>query len=253
MTTEPILRWSVWGDDEQVRAMLSHSIGTFRRYFGSSVRYLVFADDPAAVRRWLRVPAEVREAAVARPRFDSVECTWRKWWPACRVDPAATELYVDADVFLLDEPVEIRDFLFGRDRRSFLCTEESFDRAFYGNFARSVDPALPYLNAGLVGQRAGHDLTAALGEAYDWWRREVPADAVDYHDEQGAVARALESHLRAGDVALLPRERHRVICPLNEATDGASIEGLVLLHATYPHRPAFWKYYDVISTISGVP
>jgi hypothetical protein len=247
-----LFRWSIWGDVTHVATMLSHSIGTFRHFFGDRSRYVVVADDPRAVERSLRVPAEVIDVREhAERHFDDPASTWRKWSPTCRLDPDSTEFYVDADVFLLAEPVEIWEFCARPQAWRFLCTTEPFGTGFYGNFAAHVDPTLPLVNAGFIGQQPRTDLTADLKEQYDWWRRHVSSDAVQYHDEQGAVRKALEPHLKADQVALLGSDRYRVVCPLNEPPV-VSLEGVVLLHATFPHRPAFWQFHDEIAAVSGV-
>jgi hypothetical protein len=245
-----ILRWSVWGNAEHVDIMLSHSIATFRRFFGEGWRYVVCAENRERVEASLLVPAEVIDVRQAE-RFSDPHSTWRKWRPAARLDPDVIEIYVDADMFLLDEPIEIQDFCDHPDEYRFLCTSEPFEVGYYGNFAAHVDPALPLVNAGLIGQQARADLTAALGEQYAWWRQNVPVEAADYHDEQGAVRKALETHLRNGEVAVLSSDRYRVVCPLNDPPV-TSLDGIVLLHATFPHRPAFWQFRREIAAVSGI-
>jgi hypothetical protein len=72
-----------------------------------------------------------------------------------------------------------------------------------------------------------------------------------FHDEQGAVIKALEPFIRDGRVMLLPNHRYAVVCPLNDPPV-TSVNGLVLLHATYPDHPAFWQFQQEITAVSGI-
>ena len=251
LSPEIILRWTIWHADSDLLTMLNHSIGTFQRFFGSKAQCVVVTDTPEIVSRALRVKADVmgfnREDAV----FDDDRSTWKKWCPRPRLSPGSIEIYVDADIFLLAEPREILDFCSNTNGAKYFCARESFAEGFYGNFVDRIDHTLPHINAGLLGQSAATDLTDDLLREYEWWHEQVEPGAVDYHDEQGAVRAALEPALHAGEVLLLPSERYRVVCPLT-SPPVESVEGLTLLHATFPHRPAFWKFLPEISAISGL-
>jgi hypothetical protein len=245
-------RWSVWGHDPDIETMLSHSVATFRRFFGQHALYLVFSAEPDRVRRTLRTLAEVIDLRLqARGTFDSPACTWRKWQPSCRLNTDRVEFYVDSDMFLLADPDEIWRFCTGEDRSDYICTVEPFARGYFGHFSDRIDESLPRINAGLVGQQKGADLTPRLTKQYLWWTQNVGPDRADYHDEQGAVRAALEDSLLQRRVTLLPSDRYTVACPLNDPPLDR-LDGVVLLHTTFPGRPAFWKFHREISHVSGL-
>ena len=70
-----------------------------------------------------------------------------------------------------------------------LASTESFPELRpYGNFSSRLDPSLPAINSGLIGQKAGFSIEPDLAEAYELWSHEVRNGGDLYHDEQGAVA-----------------------------------------------------------------
>jgi hypothetical protein len=251
--TPIVFRWSVWGGDPDILLMLSHSIATFRTFFGTSASYLVFAESVDVVSRSLRTSAEVLGGTGVEPsgRFEDPRSHWRKWWPAPRLFSQSVEFCVDADIFLLKEPSEVWSFCRDGADAGFLCALEPFDRGFYGNFASRIDQRLPLINAGFLGQHVGSDITTPLQQNYDWWRESIPKDDVQYHDEQGAVRLALESAMQQRRVRYLSKDRYRVVCPLNNPRV-ESLDGIVMLHATFPDRPAFRRFYREISVVSGI-
>src|SRR5436853_7712589 len=121
-----IFRWSVWNCSSEILLLLNHSIGTFQHFFQQEARYVVFTDKRAIVQAALRVPAEVFEYT-EWPAFTylDLEATWRKWAPVCRMDVNAVEFRIDADMFLLQDPVELRWFYSARNtEKEFLVTWE---------------------------------------------------------------------------------------------------------------------------------
>lgn len=245
-----LFRWTVWDTGPDAVHMLGHSVGTFRAFFGGSAEYVVFSDDAAALAPRLHGLARVLDLA---GRFGDERSTWRKWAPAARWRPDAVEIRVDADMFLLEEPAELVDFCFGVGPERFLAATEWLSAPWlYGAFARLVG-AHHQVNAGLVGQRPGADLSEPLELAYRAWRASVAAGReVQYHDEQGAVAYVLDPLIAAGDVVLLPADRYRIVCPLNDPPV-TSVSGLTLLHAAYPDHPAFHRFLPEIGRVSGLP
>lgn len=249
-----IFRWSVWNLNRDRMLLLNHSIGTFQHFFQDTARYIIFTDSREYVLNSLKVNAEVYQYdGYATQAYLDLEATWRKWAPMCRFDVNAVELRVDADMFLIADPTELRKFCSSDNYDiKFLTTLEEFHAPWpYGNFASQLGPHFVPINAGLIGQYKGADLSSDLADAYHWWRNNVPQEVIKYHDDQGAVAKALEPWIKQHKVMLLPPARYRVVCPLNDPPV-SSLDGLVLLHATYPEHPAFYQFIDQISKISGL-
>lgn len=249
-----IFRWASWNPTAESCFLLSHSIGSFRKFFGASAEYLVYADDVAFVRSHLLAEAQVREIAGPGPersRYDRDGATWRKWAPEPRTDIDSTEFRVDADIFLLKEPVELRDFL-AESTAHYLVSSEEFTALWpYGNFAAKLGQRFIPINAGFVGQAPGADLTALLDEELAWWENGINEGEIKYHDEQGAVAVIINRLAAQRSVAVLDPARYRVVCPLNEPPV-EDLSGLIMMHAAYPRHPAFWRFLPEIARISGV-
>jgi len=252
MTT--ILRWSVWGHcGPSYSTMLAHSVASFRHFFRDRVRYVVFAPQPDKLRHSIGKLAEVRPLhATSSSPFNEPHGTWQKWAPCPRLSKRATELRIDADMFLLREPLELYDFCFtNRGRWSYVVALEEFAAAWpYGNFVNRVRGAFPHINAGILGQYRGHDISRLLRNQQTWWRASVPRALRLYHDEQGAVRSALSMSSNAAKILFLPWKRYRVICPLNRRAISED-KDLVLLHATYPRHPAFRWLRGRIEEITG--
>jgi hypothetical protein len=254
---ELIFRWALWNAGPDSIRMLRHSIGTFRHFFGTDARYIVHTD---AVSELAAGPFEVAPIITADPRYyeqraidGRVHVPWLKWAPRMRLNPAATEIYVDSDVFLLAEPTELRGFVRGNGTDFLVTQEEKTDRLYYGNFAARLDEPITPINTGLLGQRPGADLSAEFDAAYRWWQTRVPPDEVSYFDEQGAVLWSLRHALADNRVTLLDPQRYRVVCDRN-TPPVETVDGLVALHATFgPVHPAYRRFLAEISAVSGVP
>jgi hypothetical protein len=248
-----IFRWSAWGSINI--SMLNHSIGTFLHFFESEARFIVFTDNPDRVIAGIKVPAEVYSyESVEHPTYlDTEVSTWRKWAPACRLDISATEIRVDADMFLLSEPTELKFFCSTENTtRKFLVTTEHFKGLWpYGNFGPQLPENFLPINAGLIGQYQGADLSMPLAKAYHWSKKNIPYAQAKFHDEQGAVAFALQPFVQREEVFLLSPERYRIISP-RDPVPPTLLDGIVMLHATYPTHPAFYQFIREISSISGL-
>ncbi len=245
-------RWAQWNPSADSVEMLSNSIGTFRHFFGDTPEYVVYADDPRFVAAHLRVDAAVRDMTVPGGEYLDPRATWMKWAPRFRHDSAAIEMRVDSDIFLVDEPVELRAFIAG-DGHDYVVTMEEFTELWvYGNFGPRLPPGFTPINAGFFGQRPAADLSEPMGAAYRWWTDHVRDDDVKYHDEQGALAFILQDLIANGRVLLLDPARYRVVCPLNDPPV-EHLGGIVGLHATYPEHPAYHRFRAEISRISGIP
>jgi hypothetical protein len=227
-------------------------MGTFRRYFGETPCYVVYTDRPDVLRQY--VPAEVELPSIGNPGdpfFDN-RANWKKWAFRFRHDPSATEFRIDTDIFLVNEPTELLDFAAGNEF-DYLVTTEDFEGAWpYGCFRERLPTGFLKINAGLVGQRAGHDLTAEMLAAYRWWCARAETHGTEYHDEQGAMANVLYPHWQQGRVQALDAHKYVVLCPRNDPPI-LSLDGIAAIHTTYPERPGYWKFRADIAASSGQP
>ncbi len=242
-----VFRWSIWGEEVILGCeVLAASLGSFRRSFGADARYVVCTDNPEAVAAWLRGAAEV--VPMHGPLHEiRAHTVWQKWAPAVRLLPDDVEIYVDIDVFVVGEPWELRDFCEGRSPCDFLAMSESLpDPALYGAFKERVPAGMPQINAGLVGQRAGADLTGDFNRELAWWREHVGFSGLGlFPDEQGAVAASLAPHHRAGRLGVLPAERYRIVSPRSNGTL-RELGGTALIHATQKGHPAMAWFREAI-------
>jgi hypothetical protein len=253
MRGDAVFRWAAWQPSRDLIFMLDFSVASFRHWFGEKHRYVVFTDDPGLLQSHRRTDYEIRLMDTRGAAFSDGRATWKKWAPVARLDRTRVEFRIDADIFLLVPSEELQRFCEGRSPYRFVSTQEEFSEAWpYGNFAaRLRDPRTP-INAGFIGQTAGADITADLDAAYRIWKNEVAEADIKYHDEQGAVAYALEPYIDAAEVMLLDPARYRVVCPLNKPPV-ESLAGVTLLHATYPDHPAFYRFLPELSLLTGLP
>lgn len=239
-----LFRWSIWGNKKYLIEPLSYSVGTFRRAFGDEARYVVCTDEPGEMKARLGEAIEI----VSFGRFDvgpfnvDARTTWRKWCPTPRIDPSCTEFYVDSDVFLVGDPIELRRFSSEARVPSYLAFREVPGCPHkIGRFAPRVWQGIPPINAGLLGQRRGVDITKELLAELRWWSEQVPAIERESHDEQGAVVAVLSRYHLIGDLELLPQDRYRIVSPASNP-DLRTLDGIVAVHATYPGHPAFHRF-----------
>jgi hypothetical protein len=248
-----LFRWSVWGDKRRMSEMLPYSVGTFRRAFGPEARYVVGTDEPAEIRPLFGEEVEViGHDAFGRSPFDiDSKPTWRKWCPAPRIAPACTEFYVDADVFLVGDPSELRAFHANRAGTGYLVMQEPPGARYWvGRFGPRILKGLPPVNTGFLGQRVGTDITSELTGELEWWLEHVPADRHLFHDDQGAVITVLaRSHL-IGQVKLLPHDTYRIV---NDRANAhlQNLEGIAVIHATKGHT-AFQRFHDEVARAASL-
>ena len=244
-------RWAQWNPSSDSVEMLSHSIGTFRHYFGDTPEYVVYADNPQFVAANLLIDADVLDMKVPGGEYLNPKATWMKWAPRFRHDPTAIEMRVDSDIFLVGEPNELHEFIAG-DGHDYAVTMEEFTELWvYGNFGPRLPTSFAPINAGFFGQGPAADLSDLMRAAYVWWAGHVRDEDVKYHDEQGALAFVLQDLITAGRVLLLDPTRYRVVCPLNDPPV-EDLGDIVCLHATYPEHPAYHRFRAEIAQISGV-
>lgn len=234
-----IFRWSIWGDIDSSKEMLRYSIKSFQHYFGDEAKYVVATDKPYK----LSDIEGIRILPFDSDDMFSVDsnATWRKWAPAARLDITQDEIYVDADVFMVSDPIEIHHFL-QNDQFDFGILGEHDPQPWqHGVMQDVVSPDTPFVNAGFFVQKSGHSIQKELEEQYNWWQSNVPLRERQKHDEQGAVAISLTEPYKQGRVHVFTQERFKLI-GVPEVDSFDNLEGLELFHATYPTHPAFHKF-----------
>jgi hypothetical protein len=240
MTEKVLFRWALWNPSPQAVEMLAASVGTFISFFGDSARYVVFTDDVAELRKYKGIKADILDASRSSSAFWDARSTWRKWSPSFRFDLDYTEIYVDSDVFLLRDPVELREFIDGSRFDYVVADEEFADSRPYGNFSTRISKGFVPINAGLLGQRRHYSLQADVMKEYSWWKNHIKTEQSQYHDEQGAIEFALQSHIDAGEVQILDYRKYRIVCPQNITV--IDLDDLVAMHATDHGHPAYHHY-----------
>jgi len=199
-STQVVFRWPLREPAHAFISMVSRSVGTFKHFFGSEAEYLICTDEPGLVSRELATAVTVVDAKAPGAEFHDSRETWMKWTPRVRYAPAATEFYVDSDIFLLSEPMELREFIAG-DGTDYLVTQEQFSETCLT--ARSACASkkswrpipLPRSKGRsrtfggrtgshrstprILGRRAGCDLTAQFRQQYRWWHDHLQTHEVD--------------------------------------------------------------------------
>jgi hypothetical protein len=252
----PILfRWSVWGDKRQLVETLPYSVGTFRRAFGDDAQYIVFTDEPHELKELLEDAADVRPYGDGEksPFNLDVKPTWRKWRPTPRIAPDCTEFYVDADVFLVADPVELRRFSADPSARSFVVFREAVGvSARVGRFGSRILEGMPPINTGFLGQKAGVDITRELLRELRWWHDSVPPEHQTFFDDQGAVVAVLARHYLIDQVELLCQDRYCIVSPTSNS-HLQNLDGVAAIHTTHPTHPAFHRFRDDIEGFIAGP
>jgi hypothetical protein len=237
-----VFRWSVWGQKQEIVEMLPYSIGTFHRAFGTDAQYIVCTDEVSEMKSILGDYVDVIPLFEGEGNVFDVKtaATWRKWCPRPRLRPENTEVYVDADVFLVGCPVELQRFSANPARTYLVMQEAAGSRHWVGRFGVRIWGNIPPVNIGLVGQRAGTDITADLLTELQWWLANVPVHERQYHDDQGAVVAILAREHILGRLELLPQERY---CIINHRHNShlTSLDGVTAVHATMGHS-AFRRF-----------
>jgi hypothetical protein len=245
-----LFRWSIWGEGvHRDGEMLRDSISSFRAVLGSKVDYLVSTDDPKAVKHTVGRLAEVSSYFHHwNPRFTSFDgvTPWAKWCPWPRLAFGEVEVYVDSDVFLLDRPDELLALCSPDSKVQYLAQQEVIPATWQrGFFSGSISPEVPFLNAGFFAQGPAADVSESLEGLYHRWIEGCSPNIRTSHDEQGALTKALESEFYCGRAAVLPTDRYTIISPRSNSHI-QSLDGLVLIHTTYPAHPAYHRFRDDI-------
>lgn len=237
----PLLRWSAWGQfDFQ---MLTDSINSFKYWFKDSADYLVCTDNPDLFKN---IKLNIIKIDENSPYF--IKGTlWNKWAPGPRLAVGQSELYIDSDIFCLNKPTELINFLNIPGKEIITLKENKHAWRYYGNFAEQLKPYPPLVNAGLVGQQSLMNITDELFKKLNWLKQNVPFEEwKNKADEQGAIACVCRKYRSV----FLPIEKYRLISA--SATPFTNtVEDLVLFHGTHSLKgyPAYNKFRKYISGI----
>lgn len=247
-----LFRWSLWGKDVACsKEMIADSVRSFRSIIGPHADYVVYTDAPRDVEHYLRSIADVfTYSSHTEPSF---ECftgpTWAKWCPSPRLSPGDLEVLVDTDVFLLSEPVEIFSLLEPFCNIRYLVLEEFEGEPWQrGCFAETIPTNVPFINAGLFAQGPTADISQSLQAQYDWWIAKKDLLGETFHDEQGALTKALVPDFESGHADVLPKDRYAIISPRSNRGI-RSLKGLSLFHATHPGHPAYHQFKYELKSI----
>lgn len=246
-----IFRWSVWGDyiSKNIE-LLRCSVLSFKKQFGSRHQYVIYTDNAGLVSKLVNISVEVRRFPSEKiSRFcTAFKATWLKWCPSPRLDIAQDEFYVDSDVFLLKYPKEI-DLFLSNPKMKFAVLDEFFGQPWqHGAMHKRASSYTPFINAGFFIQKAGYDISNDLVKEFEWWRKNVHFKEQTHHDEQGALATALTNYLMNDELLILPKKKYLQISKTSNP-DIEKLDNVVLLHATYPDHPAFYKFKPVLDKI----
>lgn len=243
-----LLRWSVWGPLVlETIPMLRDSILSFRKYFGPGAEYIVFTDRPHVVGPELATLATVmpyESAPLCSYDWEGVT-PWRKWAPTARWAPGRPEILIDSDVFCVGVPTELLNFCAAKGDAVCTLRETMPEWWCYGAFRAALEPTLPKINAGLVAQQSDANIHADLEALYRRWRSSVSSEQRTQHDEQGAIAVILREAERNGRAVALPLHRYLLLSPRSNAHI-KSLDGLAMIHATYPDHPYYHLFRDII-------
>lgn len=241
-----LFRWSVWGDVDSHKEMLRYSVRSFKHYFGTDHEYVVATEQPHRF-------GDVDGVSILPFDYDDMFCldskpTWKKWSPTARIDITQDEVYVDADVFMVGDPIEMNSF-FQNDQVAFGIMGEHTPQPWqHGAMRKFATPETPFVNAGLFVQKAGHSIEDELVNQYRIWEKNVSSSEMGHHDEQGCLAIALTEPYRQGKVHVFTQERFKIV-GVPEVDSIHTLDGLEVIHAAYPSHPAFYKFKNNLPTI----
>ena len=240
-----ILRWTIWGDKEKTIELLTYSILGFRKFFGKEHRYVVCTDNKKGL--------HIQGVEIIEFKKDDLFninslATWKKWSPTPRIDINEHEFYIDSDVFLVNNPKEIFDFLNDKKYKFAILDEYKGQSWQHGAMSEKANKHVPFVNAGLFIQKAGHDITQDLLTEFEWWEEHIREEDVKHHDEQGALAIALAAYNVNNQLYILPKDAY-VLIGENENLEIENLKDIILFHAVYPNHPAFYKFKDRLDEI----
>lgn len=242
-----VFRWTIWGDKENTKELLRYSVLSFQKFFGKEHRYIIITDNKNSLSGLITDVEIIEFKQNDLFNIDSV-ATWKKWCPSPRISINEHEFYVDSDVFLVNYPTEILDFL-NNEKYKFAILDEFKGQSWqHGSMCKKATDQTPYVNAGLFIQKSSFDITQDLFEEFDWWNKNITKDEVKHHDEQGSLAIALTKYHMNNEILILPKDQYLLIGE-NENIDIDSLENVKLFHAVYPTHPAFHKFKNDLDRI----
>src|SRR3990167_7360738 len=192
-----IFRWTLWGENKNLD-MLKYSTDSFIVCFGEKHRYILHTDNAKEIDISFIGNLEIYNFNESENNIFNIEskATWKKWYPKPRIDIKQTEVYVDSDVFMVEYPKELDEFI-KNEKYKFAIMDEFNGQAWqHGVMQRKNVGDAPFVNAGLFIQKAGFDITE---------------DEQTHHDEQGALAIALTKYNNKGELFILPKEKYPLI------------------------------------------
>ena len=250
-TKQMIFRWTIWGEHKLKNLeLLRYSILSFKHQFGGNHEYFVYTDSVDSLTDEIKNIANVVDFNADTESEYNVKskATWMKWCPRAKLDLNKTEIYVDSDVFLLRYPKEIIDFI-SNPTQKFAIMDEFFGQPWqHGAMQRKASGDTPFVNAGLFIQKTGYSISTDLLNEFNWWKQNIHENEQTHHDEQGALAIALTSYLKNGELYILPKDKYMLIGP-NENKNIESLDNITMFHAVYPDHPAFYKFRGVLDKI----
>jgi hypothetical protein len=244
-----IFRWTLWGKDKNLD-MLKYSVDSFIACFGKSHRYILYTDNVKEIDISFIGDLEIYNFNESKNNIFNIEskATWKKWYPKPRIDIEQTEVYIDSDVFMVEYPKELDQFI-KNEKYKFAIMDEFNGQAWqHGAMEKKNVKDAPFVNAGLFIQKAGFDITEDLLTEYKWWKNNVSQDEQTHHDEQGALAIALTKYNKRGELFILPKDKYPLISD-HENKDLDTLDEIVVFHATWPEHPAFYRFKDYLNKI----
>lgn len=243
-----IFRWSIWGNKLKDNIeLLSYSILSFKKQFGSSHQYIVYTDNYIFVSKNVPIDTVVKEFPLnIKSKFCiTSKATWKKWCPSPRLDISQVEFFIDLDVFLLKYPREIDIFLSDKKMKFAIMDEYCGQPYQHGAMQKKTSEETPFVNAGFFVQKAGFDISVDLINEFDWWQQNIEQDEQTHHDEQGGLAIALTKYFINNELYILPKTKYMIISETSNAKT-EDISDITLFHATYPTHPAFYKFKNYL-------
>lgn len=189
-------RWSIWNEDEIRLAMLKRSIESFRKYMPDA-NFIITAFDPDQVIDYGIKVDEIfsnKGGLFDINVYDAYQfgfALFRKFAP----NPKMTnddEIFCDIDVFCINEPKSIYNFLQSSKDAMIQCRSEGNldNRRGFGTWASKIHPKVPPCCSGFIGMKPNYDFTDKLvSTLYE------AIESNNFFQEQGAVIKAMEDDI----------------------------------------------------------
>ncbi len=206
------LRWFSWNENDIIIEMLNRSIGSFQKFLSTDkFRYVITAENIDYLKSNLIVKVD-EIISNTRGLFwvpsGHLMNGIRKFCPQVRIFDE-TEILIDADVFCLREPKEFLRFLDGDKKGIIQSREGEVTKVGYGGWGQYMDPRTPPCCAGFMGFQGDYDITEDL--LINFYK----LLHMNFHSKftQGAVIKAMEKDILAGEIFLLKENGIRYFHP----------------------------------------